>query len=139
MAARIAGTRSPSVLFSSLLSNKIESTLASKLSPSNLFLRGFARSTSALDAGQEFDENDKPIRPRPRSSGKKVEEIERIQPKQFELSFQQYLKLKGSLRTRKTIAGLPFAVVGLGTSSVVSAYMFPEMFDATPENVQLIM
>eukprot|EP00112_Aurelia_sp_Birch-Aquarium-sp1_P026905 Seg985.1 transcript_id=Seg985.1/GoldUCD/mRNA.D3Y31 product="Presequence translocated-associated motor subunit pam17 mitochondrial" protein_id=Seg985.1/GoldUCD/D3Y31 len=65
--------------------------------------------------------------------------IARIKPKQFDISFEDYLKLKNSVRTRQRVAGMPFAFVGLGTSSVVSAYMFPEMFDATPENVQLIM
>ena len=65
--------------------------------------------------------------------------IARIKPKQFDISFEDYIKLKNSVRTRQRVAGMPFAFVGLGTSSVVSAYMFPEMFDATPENVQLIM
>ena len=65
--------------------------------------------------------------------------IARIKPKQFDISFQDYLRLKNNVRTRQRVAGMPFAFVGLGTSSVVSAYMFPEMFDATPENVQLIM
>ena len=65
--------------------------------------------------------------------------IARIKPKQFDIGFEDYIKLKNSVRTRQRVAGMPFAFVGLGTSSVVSAYMFPEMFDATPENVQLIM
>ena len=70
---------------------------------------------------------------------KRIEDVTRIKPKQFSLSFEEYMKLKSSVRTRQRVSGIPFAVVGLGTSSVVSAYMFPEMFDATPENVQLIM
>jgi len=69
----------------------------------------------------------------------RIEEVTRVKPQQFEISFEEYIKLKNSVRTKQRVAGMPFALLGLGTSSVVSAYMFPEMFDATPENVQLIM
>ena len=69
----------------------------------------------------------------------RIEEVSRVKPQQFEISFGEYIKLKNSVRTKQRVAGMPFALLGLGTSSVVSAYMFPEMFDATPENVQLIM
>ena len=75
----------------------------------------------------------------PKPQKEKIEEVTRIKPQQFELSFGEYIKLKNSVRTRQRVSGMPFALLGLGTSSVVSAYMFPEMFDATPENVQLIM
>ena len=76
---------------------------------------------------------------RPKSHEDKMEEIIRVKPQKFDLSFGEYIKLKNSVRARQRVAGMPFALLGLGTSSVVSAYMFPEMFDATPENVQLIM
>lgn len=86
-------------------------------------------------ASEELDKNLGSIRP----SNKNIEQVNRIKPKRFDLSFEEYIKLKNNVRTRQRVAGMPFAFLGLGTSSVVSAYMFPEMFDATPENVQLIM
>ena len=93
--------------------------------------RALPNSVDEISEQTDAHEDERPTR--------NVEGIKRIKPKQFELSFEEYIKLKGSLRTRQRVAGMPFAVIGLGTSSVVSAYMFPEMFDATPENVQLIM
>lgn len=60
-------------------------------------------------------------------------------PKEPSMNFSEYQKLKRSLRTRQRVAGVPFALSGIGISSVTSAYMFPDMFDATPDNVQLIM
>ena len=65
--------------------------------------------------------------------------LSKIPPKRFELNFEEYIQLKRSIRSKQRISGIPFAVLGLSTSSIVSAYMFPDMFDATPENVQLIM
>lgn len=59
--------------------------------------------------------------------------------KEPSINFSEYQKLKRSLRTRQRVAGVPFALSGIGISSVTSAYMFPDMFDATPDNVQLIM
>lgn len=83
------------------------------------------------EQSHEIEQVNRPVRA--------VDEVSRIQPKQFEVNFQEFIRLKNYIRTRQRVAGMPFAFLGLGTSSVVSAYMFPEMFDATPENVQLIM
>lgn len=60
-------------------------------------------------------------------------------PKQFNLSFDEYQKLKRSIRTKQRIAGIPFAFCGMTAASLTMAYMYPDMFDATPENVQLIL
>ena len=92
-------------------------------------------SSDAADEVNQEKSSTSPTIPKSRN----IEEITRIKPTRFDISFEEYLKLKNSVRTRQRIAGMPFAFLGLGTSSVVSAYMFPEMFDATPENVQLIM
>lgn len=63
----------------------------------------------------------------------------KVAPKRFQLSFDEYQKLMRKLRTRKRLAGLPFGVSALIASSCVSAYMFPNMFDATPEQIQPIL
>ncbi|XP_065667065.1 uncharacterized protein LOC100212861 [Hydra vulgaris] len=55
------------------------------------------------------------------------------------LSFDEYQSLKRSLRTKQRLSGIPFAFTGLTISSMATAYLVPDMFDATPENVQLIM
>ena len=60
-------------------------------------------------------------------------------PRKFNLSFEEYQKIKRKLKTNQRIAGVPFAFLGTIGSSMLSAYMFPDMFDATPENVQLIL
>ena len=59
--------------------------------------------------------------------------------KPFNLSFTDYLKLKQSLRTKQRIAGIPFAFTGMTLSSIALTYAYPDMFDATPEDVQLIL
>jgi len=74
------------------------------------------------------------------TSGPGLTDSEAEEPKkEASLSFPEYQKLKRSLRTRQRVAGVPFALSGIGISSVTSAYMFPDMFDATPDNVQLIL
>lgn len=55
------------------------------------------------------------------------------------MTFDQYLKKKSSLRNKQRVAGIPFAITGMMTSSIALTYTYPEMFEATPENVQLIM
>jgi import inner membrane translocase subunit TIM23 len=57
----------------------------------------------------------------------------------FDLSFAEYQKLKRKIRSRQRIAGLPIAAVALMTSSAVSAYLNPNMFDAPPDQIQPIM
>ena len=57
----------------------------------------------------------------------------------FELSFEEFQKLRRKLRNSQRIAGLPFGISALLTSSAVSAYLNPNMFDATPEQIQPIL
>lgn len=62
-----------------------------------------------------------------------------LEKKGFDLSFAEYQKLKRKIRSRQRIAGLPIAAVALVTSSAVSAYLNPNMFDAPPDQIQPIM
>lgn len=62
-----------------------------------------------------------------------------LETKAFDLSFAEYQKLKRKIRSRQRIAGLPIAAVALVTSSAVSAYLNPNMFDAPPDQIQPIM
>lgn len=57
----------------------------------------------------------------------------------FDLTFEEFQKLKRKIRSRQRIAGLPIAAVALMTSSAVSAYLNPNMFDAPPDQIQPIM
>ncbi|EDO40484.1 predicted protein [Nematostella vectensis] len=60
-------------------------------------------------------------------------------PKQFTLGFEEFQKLKRKVRARQRVAGLPVAAVALMTSSAVSAYLNPNMFDAPPDQIQPIL
>jgi len=61
-------------------------------------------------------------------------------PRKFNLSFEDYIKLKSKLKMQqRLIGGFPFAGIGIGLSSITMIYMCPDMFDGTPENVQLIL
>lgn len=56
------------------------------------------------------------------------------------MTFEEYRKLRKSLKTRGRAAGLPMAFLGMGISSFVNVhYISPNLFDATPEEVQLIL
>ena len=57
----------------------------------------------------------------------------------FALSFDEYQKLKRSLRTKQRVAGVPFGFAAISGCSMIMAYLKPDMFDATPESVQLVM
>jgi len=59
--------------------------------------------------------------------------------KQFSITFDEYLKAKSALRNKQRFAGIPFAITGMMVSSVALTYTYPEMFEQTPENVQLIL
>lgn len=63
----------------------------------------------------------------------------KLTPKRFQLSFDEYQKRRRKLRTLQRLAGLPFGVTGLLASSCACAYLFPNMFDATPEQIQPIL
>lgn len=94
--------------------------------------RPFSDSTSPISADVS-SESSPTISRSPLFSGKKVA------PKRFQLSFEEFQKLRRKLRTRQRLAGLPIGMTALLTSSVVSAYMFPNMFDATPEQIEMIL
>ena len=56
------------------------------------------------------------------------------------MTFEEYRKLRKSLRTRGRVASLPMAFFGMGISSFVNVhYITPNMFDMTPEEIQPIL
>ena len=56
------------------------------------------------------------------------------------LTFEEYRKLRKSLKTRARVAGLPMAFFGMGISSFINVhYITPNMFELTPEEVQPIL
>ena len=56
------------------------------------------------------------------------------------MTFEEYRKLRKSLKTRGRVAGLPMAFLGMGISSFVNVhYVTPNMFDMTPEEIQPIL
>ena len=56
------------------------------------------------------------------------------------LTFEEYRKLRKSLKMHSRVAGLPMAFVGMGISSFVNVhFVTPNMFDMTPEEVQPIL
>lgn len=89
--------------------------------------------TTSTDVTDSPNERSPTISRSPLFSGKKVA------AKRFTLSFDEYQKMTRKLRTRQRLAGLPFGVTALLASSCASAYMFPNMFDATPEQIQPIL
>lgn len=64
---------------------------------------------------------------------------QKVTPKRFQLSFEEFQKLRRKLRTKQKLAGLPFGVTFLLTSCTATAYMFPNIFDATPEQIEPIL
>jgi len=96
--------------------------------------RQFSDTTTPSESSPTSDTEKSPTISRsPLFSGKKVA------PKRFQLSFDEYQKQRRTLRTRQRLAGLPFGVTALIASSCASAYMFPNMFDAPPEQIQPIL
>ena len=89
--------------------------------------------TTSPDGADVSGESSPTVSRSPLFSGNKVA------PKKFQLSFDEFQKQRRKLRTRQRLAGLPFGVLALFGSSFVSAYMFPNMFDATPEQIQPIL
>ena len=85
------------------------------------------------------DETETPIELSPTISRSPLFSGNKVAPKRFQLSFDEYQKLKRKLRTLQRLAGLPFGAVALIASSCASAYMFPNMFDAPPEQIQPIL
>lgn len=64
---------------------------------------------------------------------------QKITPKRFQLSFEEFQQLRRKLRTKQKLAGLPIGVTFLLASSTITAYMFPNIFDATPEQIEPIL
>ena len=63
-----------------------------------------------------------------------------VSKRRFSLTFEEYQKLRRKIRTQKRISGIPFAAVGLTTSSMVSVMLNPNLFEATdPEQIQPIL
>lgn len=63
-----------------------------------------------------------------------------LSPKKFSLGFEEYQQQRRKMRNQKRISGIPFGVIGLTASSMVSVMMNPNMFDATdPEQIQPIL
>lgn len=79
--------------------------------------------TSTLSSAEEQQENNDPFKAK----------------KQFTLSFDEFQNLKRSLRTKQRVAGIPFGFAAISGCSMTMAYLKPDMFDATPESVQLVM
>ena len=59
--------------------------------------------------------------------------------KRTKMSFEEYRKMKKSIKLRTRIAGLPMALAGTSLSSAVWVYMNPRMFEMTPEEIQPIL
>ena len=64
---------------------------------------------------------------------------QKITPKRFQLSFEEFQQLRRKLRTKQKLAGLPIGVTFLLASSTITAYMFPNIFDATLEQIEPIL
>ena len=55
------------------------------------------------------------------------------------LTFEEYRKLRKSLKMRGRVAGLPMGFLGMGISSFINVHFNPNMFNMTPEEVQPIL
>lgn len=55
------------------------------------------------------------------------------------MQFQQYRKLKQSLKMKGRLAGIPAGLLGMTTSSAVNISLNPRMFEMTPEEVKPIL
>ena len=67
------------------------------------------------------------------SSSLPVAESKRMMP------FEEYRKLKKTLKQRARIWGVPFAFAGMTISSAINVMMFPNIFDMAPEEIQPIL
>lgn len=56
-----------------------------------------------------------------------------------QMTFEEYRKLRKSLRTKGRISGIPMAFIGMAASSAVNMQLNPQMFDMTPEEIQPIL
>ena len=58
---------------------------------------------------------------------------------QADISFEDYRKLRKTLKSRSRVAGIPLAFISMGVSSLINVQMNPGMFEMTPEEVQPIL
>ncbi|EDV24376.1 uncharacterized protein TRIADDRAFT_56126 [Trichoplax adhaerens] len=63
----------------------------------------------------------------------------KIRPTPLQLPFEEFITFRKKLKVRSRIAGVPFGLLGLTASSMVSAYMLPNMFDTPPDEIQPIL
>ena len=56
-----------------------------------------------------------------------------------QMNFEEYRKLRKTLKMRARLAGIPLAFVGMGMSSFVNVQLNPGMFEMQPEEVQPIL
>ena len=55
------------------------------------------------------------------------------------MNFEEYRKLKKSLKWKARLSGIPMALVAMGISSAANLHFNPNMFDAAPEEIQPIL
>ena len=60
-------------------------------------------------------------------------ESERMMP------FEEYRKLKKTVKYRARIWGVPFAFAGMSISSAINVMIFPNLFEMAPEDIQPIL
>ena len=68
-----------------------------------------------------------------KDSGPVVKTTERMMP------FEEYRKLRRSIKWRGRVAGAFTGVFGVALSAAVNAHLNPQMFEAPPEEVQPIL
>lgn len=73
------------------------------------------------------------LRPAPTCRQSSTEAKERMMP------FQQYRKLKQSLKVKARLTGIPAGLLGMATSSAINISLNPRMFEMTPEEVKPIL
>ena len=55
------------------------------------------------------------------------------------MTFEEYRKLKKSLKMRRRVAGIPMGLGAVVLSSAISVQLNPRMFEMTPEEIQPIL
>lgn len=55
------------------------------------------------------------------------------------MPFEEYRKLKKSMKYRGRIWGVPFAFTGMSISSAINVMVFPNIFEMAPEDIQPIL
>ena len=55
------------------------------------------------------------------------------------MSFEDYRKLKKTIKFRARIWGVPFAFAGMSISSTINVMIFPNILDMAPEDIQPIL